>query len=378
MFAVLTIGVCFYFSDFYKKTNQSERKPYNYFYLDTNFKLVNKESFENAYEYNIDGYALAASYEDNNFHFIDGKCNFVDDMPVIETDEQWTRRIRIHYLDDYMYVSTMSKLYIFKNYKLIRVMDSCYVYDVSDNLVTVCNFENLHESFNLFNGSYGCMDPEGNMLIRVKYQYMGAFSSNGLAPVKFDDGSFGYINISEEVVIKLDSNVEFAGDFDADGKYAIVDVRVGDNTKKGMIDQSGNYVLEPKYEYISAFTDDQYAVSEDGEKCGVISLDGAYIISPSFKMILPLEYGLAVAENTDGLWGYIDSNGKTVIDFQYDSANSFTADGFATVFDGDNYGFIDRQGNWKIKPQFPYAGNFENGRAVVLLYEGQKIDRKVK
>ena len=51
------------------------------------------------------------------------------------------------------------------------------------------------------------------------------------------------------------------------------------------------------------------------------------------------------------VWGYIDVNGEAVIPFQFDSAHSFDGDLAAAKQDG-KWGFINRAGDWVVKPKY--------------------------
>ena len=52
----------------------------------------------------------------------------------------------------------------------------------------------------------------------------------------------------------------------------------------------------------------------------------------------------------NGEYGYIDDTGKIVIDFQFDKASLFFADGYALVKMGSKYGVIDENGKYVIPP----------------------------
>ena len=53
----------------------------------------------------------------------------------------------------------------------------------------------------------------------------------------------------------------------------------------------------------------------------------------------------------DGKWGFIDKNGKVVIEPQYDFAEPFS-EGLGKVKKDGKWGFIDKSGKVVIEPQF--------------------------
>lgn len=69
-----------------------------------------------------------------------------------------------------------------------------------------------------------------------------------------------------------------------------------------------------------------------------------------------------VQENN--LFGYIDSTGKTIIPFQFESAEGFI-DNLAIASENKQLGYINKFGKWHIKPQFDEANAFQNNVAIV-------------
>jgi hypothetical protein len=100
--------------------------------------------------------------------------------------------------------------------------------------------------------------------------------------------------------------------------------------------------------------------------------DGAPVASTVVGAVIPsdaqtLVYTPSLFPVKQGTkWGYIDSTGRLVIDFQYDEANDF-CDGLAGVRVGDSWGYIDEDGRMVISPQLGTGSAFSDGRARILL-----------
>lgn len=77
-------------------------------------------------------------------------------------------------------------------------------------------------------------------------------------------------------------------------------------------------------------------------------------------------------KDNDDKWGYINSEGKVIIDFIYDHAGFF-ADGTAVVSINDRYGLIDLDGKTIIQPQYGYIGSFSEGLAHIVQYDADTI-----
>ncbi len=70
----------------------------------------------------------------------------------------------------------------------------------------------------------------------------------------------------------------------------------------------------------------------------------------------------------NGLWGYIDQSGKTIIVPKFRSAGQFS-EGLAPVRLNGTYGYIDKHGEFVIQPKYDVAYSFEKGQAKVYLKE---------
>ena len=89
----------------------------------------------------------------------------------------------------------------------------------------------------------------------------------------------------------------------------------------------------------------------------------------------------AAEADADGTlrWGYIDTDGNTVIPFTLEAADSFAACGLAAVRSEGLWGYIDRRGSLVIPLQFEEAQRFSDGRDLAPVRQNGRwgyIDRK--
>ncbi len=114
--------------------------------------------------------------------------------------------------------------------------------------------------------------------------------------------------------------------------------------------------------------------SADGKpgKWGFIEVDGKILIQPEWDAVgwlvvmgqpVVFSEGLCGVQK-DGKWGYIDTSGHLVIPNQFDTAQPFV-EGLALVTLGNQRGYIDKSGHYAINPQFDEAFGFHDGLAVV-------------
>ncbi len=118
-------------------------------------------------------------------------------------------------------------------------------------------------------------------------------------------------------------------------------IRSESNHKWGFIDESGNYVVEPKYSDVSSFSEG-FAPVCLGAKWGFIDKSGRLTIEPQFEYVLPF------------------------------------CDGLAAVLYKGLIGFVDHSGHFAIEPRFHQVSSFADGLAIVTLKEGlQELHRSL-
>ena len=118
-----------------------------------------------------------------------------------------------------------------------------------------------------------------------------------------------------------------------------------------------------------------------GEKVGFIDRNGKVIIEPQFQGARDFSEGRAVVAVSVDKYkqDYIDEAGKFVITPQFDAARDFS-EGLAAVGigffgihgDGEHkWGFVDKSGTMIITPQFQEVQNFSEGLAAVKNTQGK-------
>ena len=275
-------------------------------------------------------------------------------------------------------------------------------------------------------GKWGFIDAAGTVVIepafdgvstllgRNSYGYSGlrypahfAASTGGLEAVEVD-GKYGYIDIRGKFVIEPKFDV--ASRFSA----GLAAVRIGDNTAKyGFIDKRGKYIVGKKFDSAEVFADgfalvrigDEHSfIDKTGAKLadrvfanstrsfseglasvedpksglfGYIDSRGIDVVPPQFRSTMPFSDGRAVVSNSKGRYGYVDKSGKLVIEFRYDydGVEAF-CDGLAAVKADEKWGFIDKEGQTKIRPQFDGATFFRDGWAVVSIGKKEGVINK--
>lgn len=241
------------------------------------------------------------------------------------------------------------------------------------------------------NGKYGIIDYSGNMVVPAEYddyytcwcgevtlfniinekndeyEYCSIDSSNQVvyyAAEHHDSSPKYYWNSNEEKIYVKDADEEQGEEYT--GKKAVVvceaDVKKSDN---------GFYDISPVSEPL-------YGLAKKDKL--ILDMQYTDFYAPAYKGA-----GLTCIafENDEGKWGYVGSDGKTIIDFKCDGDMSaycgkviddemavhpylFTDD-YLTVSIDSSYGYYDIDGNCIVKPgEFDQARPAHNGKAWVM------------
>ena len=237
---------------------------------------------------------------------------------------------------------------------------------------------------------WGLCDAKGSIIISPKYDDVLDFSE-GFAAVNLGaqhigftpwrhGGKWGFINTRGEVVVPLQ--------FESVHSYSEGLAQVTNDKRAKFIDRSAKTVLEIGDSHVGDF------------RAGVAPLyvdksdhwDTDFIDRKGKKQFTIEGYaseyceGLAlvsVHQKSGGdLYGYIDRQGKFVIEPKFIEAHSFS-EGLAGVAlkkaarwqRGEEWGYIDKTGALKIEPKFNETRDFRNGLAAVHI-GGERENRR--
>lgn len=287
------------------------------------------------------------------------------------------------------FIDTNGKLVIDPNFDVFpkaRYGDYHNIYTFND--CGLCIVQN--------NGRFGVIDKKGEFIIEPKYDEEFTFSScNELIPVK-QGGLWGYIDKTGKEIIGF--KYRFASRFiDGvalinDGKDRFIDLtgqelfdrdfQFSGHFKDGtalidfnkIIDKKGNVVLDSNKEYIIKDNISEGLVVvwfKNSEKYGFVDKDGKQIIEGKYFLAHSFNNGYAIVINKDNngdiKQGFIDKNGKEVINLQYDYTDSFDGNGIAKVYICDDTEYK----KLSFREQVEYV--LKNGRVGYIDITGKYI-----
>lgn len=175
-------------------------------------------------------------------------------------------------------------------------------------------------------GLCGLVDYDGNLVLQPRYRRIGGWHQTS------DKNRFALVESLDE--------------------------------KFGVIDQSGNQIVPTNYTDAFRFDDDLIAVQNEHDKWGVVDLNGLNRAPFHFDDLFPVHAGLAAAQQGEREF-YVNKLGEPVLRGTYAYIDNFSSDGLAAVQSDENgrFGYINCDGKFVIQPTFTDAHRFSNGTA---------------
>ena len=216
--------------------------------------------------------------------------------------------------------------------------------------------------------SWGYANLSGEKTISAKFQWAGAFSSDGVAAVQDENGDFYYISDSGNKKIALQNLKQCS----ALGMSINQILPAADGSEYAYYDQEFKKIAGD-YDYASAINGEVGAVCENGTWY-LVDQSGKKKSKTGFKTVVMDDKGIVFrndrlfAENDDG-YVMLDASGKQIGKSVYESAKLFLEnDSLAAIEENGKWGYVDKDGKVVIEPQFEEAHSFLNGYAAVKVH----------
>lgn len=115
------------------------------------------------------------------------------------------------------------------------------------------------------------------------------------------------------------------------------------SSKMNKICELKNGLLENNDEYIKFYNDSEikYISKDEKEISNIDVFRNNKIFAQKFR----------------GKWGFIDSNGNKVVDYEYDKATEVNEYGFAGIMKNDRWGVVDSEGKIIVEPKYELNDN---------------------
>jgi hypothetical protein len=214
------------------------------------------------------------------------------------------------------------------------------------------------------NDNWGYVNMKGEFIFETKFQKSNEFCKEGLAPVHISPGTLYYfINLKGQVLPVEVTGFRLYSAYYPDVPEGFHDglARIFKDRKWGYLNTSGKVAIPIKYDNASIFSGGFAVAKIDGK---IVILDKQYREHPvtdvTIDEIRLFTEDLAPFVSVNNLMGFVDYNGKIVIQPKFMSVGYFSAD-LAWVRKIDEMiGYVDKKGEWIIQPQFEVAKSFDS------------------
>ncbi|MEJ8547399.1 WG repeat-containing protein [Brevibacillus borstelensis] len=160
-------------------------------------------------------------------------------------------------------------------------------------------------------------------------------------------------------------------------------VKTAEGVKWGYIDRNGRFIISPRFDYAEDFQKNELAVVQANNRSGLINQLGMFVVTPVYQSIAPFSEGRAAVIDDRG-FRVIDEKGKVLTPTPYSYIGTFK-EGRAVFTKVDaqgrsHYGYLNLSGEEIIPPTYLAAADFQDGKALVQVKEGEfaLIDRSGK
>lgn len=139
---------------------------------------------------------------------------------------------------------------------------------------------------------------------------------------------------------------------------------VKNGRKSGIINRNNQVIIPVEYKSAGLY-DKYFIVSNNKDKVGVFDLSGHEVLPCLYKEVHYDAKNTVFLVKNDKTYSYLSEVGTPINSVQYKSAVPFS-DGLAAVCEKDVFGYIDINGKYVIEPQYKFADHFRNGKAYVI------------
>lgn len=211
-----------------------------------------------------------------------------------------------------------------------------------------------------YRANYGFIDARGKLAVPCEYSKLSDFSYGFAAAYK--DGKCGYISGTGDLTIPF----EFSRCQDFVGNRAVV--YRGGLRNGGLIDPTGQIILEPGIDRLEGFRDGRGLVRDNKYRFYFIT-EKSDLYNGYYQKARGFQHGVAVVQIRDR-WGIINRKGIEVIPPKYGRIDQFE-NGYAKVrIEGFN-GLINLKGELIVEPDFEFISYA--GKGLFRVEQGDKV-----
>ena len=230
-------------------------------------------------------------------------------------------------------------------------------------------------------GKWGYINRSGEVVIKPQFDSAEPFAE-GRALVRYPPrkkplkpgeknaelvAGLGFIDHTGKVVIELDNPLHLNGESFSEGLTKFWTWDPGKGNVYGYVDTTGKVVIKARFTDAYSFADGLAAVCIEWQKCGFINKAGDFVIEPKYRVAHSFREGLALAGFEYQRIGFVNKSGEMVIEPQFGNlmGTGFSEGLSVVAFEWGKFGYINTEGAIVIPMQFEMAQPFFDGLAAV-------------
>ena len=188
------------------------------------------------------------------------------------------------------------------------------------------------------NGKYGLVDNNNDVLMDNKYDYLEYAFENYF--IFSSDGKFGVIDNAGNVIVQ--------------NAFDIIQVINGTNIIQAIDASSGkSYILNKNIRKVAEVESPHIYLKQNYIKIvsqdNLLYLDFDGNIKEASEILID---NLIFAKEQDGKWGFVNSSGNTIIDYQYDLTQDVNEYGYAAIKQNGKWGAVNANGEFVLDPVY--------------------------
>ncbi|MBK9511681.1 MAG: WG repeat-containing protein [Cytophagaceae bacterium] len=210
------------------------------------------------------------------------------------------------------------------------------------------------------NQFFGVFDTDGKEIIPFKYSKLDQIYGSDLLIAQSGE-NFGVINLENKTLIPFQYKDLQIINNDNSKNHKFIVKKV---TKSGVVNNQNEIIIPFKYDNLS-YVNLGYIATVNLKK-GLINASQEWLIDPIYEdlSVSYLTSDEFSAKMPTG-WGWTNFEKKTIVPFVYNQPVEGFENGYARVIKNNKYGLVDRDGKEIIKPQYEYLRSFnDDGLAI--------------
>ncbi|XMB72246.1 WG repeat-containing protein [Mycoplasmatota bacterium WC30] len=126
------------------------------------------------------------------------------------------------------------------------------------------------------------------------------------------------------------------------------------SNKYGLIDLTGDYVVDAQYDSITSINDSNYFIVQKEDLYALMNFHGVELTEFLYGEIKYGEYEpiVAIKDPETEKWGYLNLSGAILTDFIYDEVYPFNGRQITAVKVDDEWGIVNSTGHFLVSPRF--------------------------